>query len=270
MQNARRANSIKKIIRSLVVNSQDVDRFANAKVHLVGETPLTKMTSTNSSLPIDVIHEQIPDYIIITSKNLKSEFQRLADWKIQKGVPTVIKEVESIQGEYQGSDLAEKVHAYLQECYRKWGAGLFVLLGGDVNIVPTRCYIYSNEEYPSDAYYMDLNCSWNENKNHIYAETFDGVRLDKLCYIGRAPAENNDEARIFVDKVLTYEKMDKRTIDKSYVMNYLASVSYTSRNPNDGYLSPNKPGSINSYLSNYQQLNNWYIFTHYNCSCSST
>ena len=60
---------------------------------------------------------------------------------------SVNKNVESIQKEYQGSDLAEKIHSYLQECYRKWGAGLFVLLGGDINIIPTRYYMDLNEEY---------------------------------------------------------------------------------------------------------------------------
>ena len=264
-QSVRRANLIKKTIRSMVANPQDVDRFTNTKVHLTGSSLQTKLSNANASLPINVISEQIPDYIIISSKELKGEFQRLADWKIKKGIPTIIKDVESIQKEYQGSDLAEKIHSYLQECYRKWGAGLFVLLGGDINIIPTRYYMDLNEEYPSDAYYMDLNSSWNANKNHIYAEISDGVRLDKLCYIGRAPAENLEEAKVFVDKVLTYERMDKK-IDKNYIMNYLASVSYTSIG-SDGFLSPNKPGIINSYLSNYPQLNKWYIFTHYNCSC---
>lgn len=266
VQNSRRANLIKKAIRSIVANPLDVDRFADTKVRLVGSSPQTKLSNTNTSLSIDVISEQIPDYIIITNKTLKGEFQRLADWKTQKGIPTIIKEVESIQEEYQGADLAEKIHDYLQECYRKWGAGLFVLLGGDTNIVPARCYIYSNEEYPSDAYYMDLNSSWNANKNHIYAETSDGVKLDKLCYVGRAPTENLEETKIFVDKILTYEKMDKKEVDKGYIMNYLASVSYTYTDSEEKF-QPNKPGNINSYLSNYPQINKWYLFTHYNCSC---
>lgn len=121
-QTTRRANIIKKAIRTMVDNPEDVDGFMNRKVELVGVAMLDAQTlAASSSLPINVIQEQIPDYIIITNNALKGEFQRLANWKTQKGVPTLIKDIESIGEEYQGSDLAEKIHAYLQECYRKWG-----------------------------------------------------------------------------------------------------------------------------------------------------
>lgn len=47
-----------------------------------------------------------------------------------------------------------------------------MLLGGDVNIIPARYFNvppgqkYAGD-YPSDAYYTDLNCDWNANKNHL-------------------------------------------------------------------------------------------------------
>ena len=95
----------------------------------------------------------------------------MADWKTQKGVPTLVQDVETIKDNYAGSDLPEKIHTYLQECYHKWGAGLFVLLGGDVNVVPARVYKDKDAKFhPSDAYYMDLECNWNANKNNLFAE----------------------------------------------------------------------------------------------------
>ena len=60
--------------------------------------------------------------------------------------------------------------------------------------------------------------------------------------------------------------MDKKEVDKGYIMNYLASVSYTYTDSEEKF-QPNKPGNINSYFSNYPQINKWYLFTHYNCSC---
>lgn len=96
-QSVRRANAIKKVIRSMVDNPEDVNVFTSSKVKLVGEAVMDVQTRVASaSMPIDVIQEQIPDYIIITNNELKGEFQRLADWKTQKGVPTLIKDVESI------------------------------------------------------------------------------------------------------------------------------------------------------------------------------
>lgn len=265
-QSARRANAIKKIIRSIVDNPEDVDSFTNQKVKLVGGEMPDVQTRAASSMSIDVIQEQIPDYIIITNNELKSEFQRLADWKTQKGVPTLIKDVESIGKEYQGADLAEKIHAYLQECYSKWGAGLFVLLGGDINIVPARCYIYSNEEYPSDAYYTDLESDWNANKNHIYKENNDGMNMDRLCYAGRASVENAEEARNFINKVLLYEKMDK--VNMNYLMNHLAISAYISKSESKGFLSADGKEEIDGYLSRYSQIKKWYLYDHYNCTCT--
>lgn len=265
-QSVRRANAIKKVIRSMVDNPEDVDVFTSSKVKLVGEAVMDVQTRVASaSMPIDVIQEQIPDYIIITNNELKGEFQRLADWKTQKGVPTLVKDVESIGKEYQGSDLAEKIHTYLQECYHKWGAGLFVLLGGDTNIIPARCYIYSNVEYPSDAYYTDLESDWNANKNHIYKETGDGVNMDRLCYLGRASVEDIEEAKTFINKVLMYEKMEN--VSTEYLMNHLAISAYISKDESKDSLYNDGKESINGYLSHYPQITKWYLFDHYNCTC---
>ena len=271
-QTTRRANIIKKAIRTMVDNPEDVDGFMNRKVELVGVAmPDAQTLATSSSLPINVIQEQIPDYIIITNNALKSEFQRLADWKTQKGVPTLIKDIESIGEEYQGSDLAEKIHAYLQECYRKWGAGLFVLLGGDTNIIPERLYwsTYDSDSppgfYPSDAYYVDLNSSWNANKNHIYRETGDGMKKDRLCYLGRASVENEQEANAFIDKVLSYEKL--ANINTNYLMNHLAVSAYITKE-STGKLTDGGQTKIDGYLSSYSQIHKWYLFDHYNCDCS--
>lgn len=265
-QSVRRANAIKKVIRSMVDNPEDVDVFTSSKVKLVGEAVMDVQTRVASaSMPIDVIQEQIPDYIIITNNELKGEFQRLADWKTQKGVPTLVKDVESIGKEYQGSDLAEKIHTYLQECYHKWGAGLFVLLGGDTNIIPARCYIYSNVEYPSDAYYTDLESDWNANKNHIYKETGDGMNMDRLCYLGRASVEDIEEAKTFINKVLMYEKMEN--VSTEYLMNHLAISAYISKDESKDSLYNDGKESINGYLSHYPQITKWYLFDHYNCTC---
>ena len=265
-QSVRRANAIKKVIRSMVDNPEDVDVFTSSKVKLVGEAVMDVQTHVASaSMPIDVIQEQIPDYIIITNNKLKGEFQRLADWKTQKGVPTLVKDVESIGKEYQGSDLAEKIHTYLQECYHKWGAGLFVLLGGDTNIIPARCYIYSNVEYPSDAYYTDLESDWNANKNHIYKETGDGMNMDRLCYLGRASVEDIEEAKTFINKVLMYEKMEN--VSTEYLMNHLAISAYISKDESKDSLYNDGKESINGYLSHYPQITKWYLFDHYNCTC---
>lgn len=263
-QSYRRTATIKKLVRSMVSNPQDVDNFSNSNIMITGYTPNIQNRSV-PDMPINVINEQIPEYIIITNNVLKDEFQRLADWKTQKGVITIIKCIEDISKEYHGSDLAEKVHAYLTECREKWGDGLYVLLGGDTNIIPTRFYNYENKEFPSDAYYTNLNCDWNSNKNHIYRESDDGIIESNLSFLGRASVENTAEASVFVNKVLAYENMSNTSIDTTYLRNHLAVSAYIGND--NGFLYAGGMTSINTYYSDYP-INKYYLFDHYNCNCS--
>ena len=268
-QSENRTTLIKKMIKSMVCNPQDVDRFSDANKY--GKAIPTYIASTEVKIPSleKILSEQIPDYIIITNKTLKSEFQRLANWKIQKGVPTIIKDIDEINTEYIGSDLPEKIHAYLHECRNKWGEGLFVLLGGDTEIVPTRMYNHNGEGLsPSDAYYADLNSDWNSNKNNLYAENKnDGAKLEYHCIVGRASVENVSEAKTFVDKILSYEKLDNTKVNTNYLMNHLAAAAYNKKASN-GFLSDGGKSSINIYLSKYTQLTKWYLFEHFNCDCN--
>nr|WP_253952468.1 C25 family cysteine peptidase [Xylanibacter muris] len=187
----------------------------------------------------------------------------------------IIKDTESIGKEYEGADLPEKIHNYLKECYKRWGSGLFVLLGGDTNIVPVRQYHGSTEERksfdhnPSDFYYADLESDWNTNRNHIYAERgVDYVRGTILCFVGRAPVENKTETTIFINKVLAYEKMNSTSIDKSYLMNHLAVYGYTVKDSSSPPLHGSGKEAIDHYLATYTKLNKWYLFDHYNCKCN--
>lgn len=263
-QSYRRHMSAKRLISTMVDNPQDVDRFSNPNVTITGHLPGIQNRSTGD-MSLNVINEQIPDYIIITNRELKTEFERLANWKTQKGVPTIIKYIEDISKEYHGSDLAEKVHAYLSECYKKWSDGLYVLLGGDTNIIPTRFYNNENKEFPSDAYYTNLNCDWNSNKNHIYRESDDGIIESNLSFLGRASVENTAEASVFVNKVLAYENMSNTSIDTTYLRNHLAVSAYIGNE--NGFLYAGGMTSINSYYSDYP-INKYYLFDHYNCNCS--
>ena len=96
------------------------------------ESPMQYVSSELS--PIEVT---IPEYLIITSENLRNTFQTLADWKTKKGVPSIIETVENVVKKYRGADTQEKIRNYLTDIESVYGS-LFVLLGGDTNIIPAR------------------------------------------------------------------------------------------------------------------------------------
>lgn len=131
------------------------------------------------------------DYIIITQIDLSANFEVLADWKTQKGVPAKIVTTSWIydQPEYTGSN-EEQIRAFIIDAHNTWGADYF-LLGGDTNLIPCHWWSTSIEPYnvPNDTYYGDFDDDWTTE-----------------VHVGRAPVRYQPDVYYFVEKVLTYEK----------------------------------------------------------------
>jgi hypothetical protein len=163
----------------------------------------------------------VVDCVILTGESLRGEFERLAAWHDRMGVRTVVRTMEWLEGKYRGSDGPERVRNFLKDAYEKWGT-VYVLLGGDPEIVPIRILNYpwlwvltakTSENLPSDVYYTNLGGDWNSDGDGIMGEVGqyneDDVDLFPDVFIGRAPVVTVDDARTFVDKTLTYLQAEK-------------------------------------------------------------
>ena len=153
-------------------------------------------------------------YVIVTSAEMSSIFQVLADWKTKKGIPTVIRTVEWIQQNYRsGADRGESIRTFIQEAYAKWGVE-WVLLAGDTDIIPARyayCSFFSGAFIPTDMYFSCLDGTWNADGDSVWGETYhsaadpgDDADLYSEVYVGRMPASTYQEAEILVNKALNY------------------------------------------------------------------
>ena len=152
----------------------------------------------------------VPEYLIITNENLKNTFQILADWKTKKGVPAIIETVENIVKKYRGGDTQEKIRNYLKDIQSIYGS-LFVLLGGDTNIIPARMKKSRSSKGPSlvavDYYYACADQGeWRVNGNNMFVDRFGNNAFGLTFKLGRASVENKEEAEVFVNKVINYEK----------------------------------------------------------------
>lgn len=159
------------------------------------------------------------DFVIVTGAALAAEFQRLADYKTARGIPTVVRTVEEIAAGYPaGADLPEKIRAFLREAYERWGTR-FVLLGGDVTIIPARKILnalYPPEEgteIPVDLYYAGVDGNWNADGDEIMGEPYrnsydpgDAADLAAELWLGRLPATTAGEAAVLIDKIIDYER----------------------------------------------------------------
>lgn len=179
------------IIKSFVINPEDM--------------PIHNASAKNS-----IIYE----YLIVTSDSLKSAFMVFADWKAIRGTPTVIRTTEWINTNCSGRDLAEKIRNFIKLSALDSGL-IWVLLGGDVDIVPSRisyamtsnANIRTDEDsIHADLYYSDLEGTWDENENGVFGELQDNIDLYPDVFVGRAPVNNVSEATIFVNKTIQYEQ----------------------------------------------------------------
>ncbi len=246
----------------MVQNPYDVDKFgsnaqtlSNGKNTIQNSNISSKVNGIQKTKTLSVLDEIVPDYIVITNNALKSSFQVLADWKTKKGVFTIIKTTEDINIAYSGSDLQEKIRKYIIEAYSKWGAGLYILLGGDQTIVPARMVIgYNNILQAADMYYSTYNGSWNYNNDN----KFYGNGGDIGVVLGRIPVKSASETSTTISKVISYEKASNIS-DLNYFKNNLYADAYMSKSGSS--LSIFDESSIKSYCNTFvsSNINNRFI-----------
>jgi hypothetical protein len=109
-------------------------------------------------------------YVIITNETMRSQFERLAQWKTESGVPAVVRTMEFIRQQYPaGADDAERVRAFIRDAYSRWGTK-WVLLGGDTDVIPVRygyTTFFSGNYIANDLYYACLDGNWNADGDSI-------------------------------------------------------------------------------------------------------
>jgi hypothetical protein len=181
------------------------------------------------------------EYLIITSAMSKSTFQRLADWKTRKGIPAEVVDTTWIYANYTGRDDQEKIRNCIKDYWQNKGL-VWVLLGGDVDIVPIRIAYASSGNYaddlPCDLYYSDLNGTWNANNDSNWGEyPADGVDMYSDVYVGRAPAVGATAIDRFINKVLQYEgEGSQPALPTDYEEKMLMLGSYLDDSTDEGVL----------------------------------
>ena len=127
------------------------------------------------------------EYIIVTTPDLADEFQVLADWKAPfvDGAKVVTVNVGA-----SDVDIKNVINDY----YTNYNTS-YVLLGGDVDVITDHTKTVMGTPIAEDYWYANLI----GDDDISYYEV----------YIGRAPVDTEEETENFVNKVITYEQMDK-------------------------------------------------------------
>lgn len=206
INNKKRSKKAKTIrddfLKKMVLNPGYVETNA-AEVYGVYEAGAGGVILQGGSAPASV------DYLIITSQELadSGEFQPFLDSKVAKGLAVHIEAVSWIENNSQGRDTQEKIRNYIKDLFQNNGL-VYVLLGGDVDVVPTREFMNESAgggKFSSDFYYANLDGTMDADGDGIYGEPIDEVDYFPDVFIGRAPVETLEEVQVFVNKVLSYE-----------------------------------------------------------------
>ncbi len=208
---------------------------------IIQDATFSTLSLRKPNLALSLLPAEEHLYVIITSDNLVASFQLLADWKLKKGLSAKIIKTSYIYANYAGKDNQEKIRNFIIDAYQNWGT-IWVLLGGDTDIIPTRkafafdCEYgdYSENYIPCDLYYSDLDGDWNADGDDIYGEVDDDIDMYPDVFVGRASVENSSEATAFINKILTYEKSapDGHELNMLYLADILWTDPYT--NSGDG------------------------------------
>ncbi|MBU7023016.1 MAG: S8 family serine peptidase [Theionarchaea archaeon] len=147
------------------------------------------------------------EYIIITRDDLVPIFNTLADHKSCYVNGTGVYTTTYIYATYPGVDNQEKIRNFIIDMYTNHGTE-YVLLGGDVSVVPFRWFYVSGTYIAADMYYAHLDGTFDADADGIYAEPGEVDWYAEVA-VGRAPVETVAEASNFVNKVIAYERAGK-------------------------------------------------------------
>ena len=119
---------------------------------------------------------------------------------------------------------AGSVRQYLHDAWLN-GITTWALIAGDYNTdynkqVPIR-YGYSGDEIPTDMYFAELHCNWN-NGDRTYGNNTDYF---PDIFVGRLICSNGQEITNWTNNVLKYEQNPGNNGDYSYLLKSFSSVA---------------------------------------------
>jgi hypothetical protein len=156
------------------------------------------------------------EYVAIAPTYLARYLGPLIEWKMDRGVPAQIFNIEQVLGTSAGRDNAERLHNFLQNLYfnETDGSPQWLLLAGDAELIPVR-YLWADRDhsgdtqrarnlYIGDTYYSGLESEWDTDGDDVFGEPGEEDLTPEL-YVGRIAAVLPEEIQAAVAKTLSYE-----------------------------------------------------------------
>ncbi len=220
----RGGRAMRNIVENLVVNGDDMNLlYGTQESH---KRVRSDGGGISSSAPFD--------YLIITADSLRGTYQKLANWKTRKGVPTRIITVEEIDTTFSGTDSISlpyynwNLYLAIKRAIKSYKENFdikYVLLGGDSDMIPTpKCYYQYDTLYhqslrhdsgrtPCDFYYAciakgenESGFLWDKADDHEMGSYLDQIDYHPQVFLTRLSTNTIADAEIQVQRIIDYEK----------------------------------------------------------------
>jgi hypothetical protein len=155
--------------------------------------------------------------LLITSDKLADSWKPFVEWKTRTGRAVKTVTVESIEKQYKGRDIQEKIRACCLDHIKRCATG-WVILGGDSGPdnggqVPDRDTVHrvfgkKYDDIPTDIYYVSEG-DWDADDDGVYGDfkkDRDSIAYtNKKACIGRIPVRTAQDVASYTEKVIAYE-----------------------------------------------------------------
>jgi len=126
------------------------------------------------------------EYVVVTTTSWENEFDTLLDHYTLTGLPATVVTTDYIYANYSGGSDAEKIRNFIIDAQAAWGT-IYVLIGGDTDVVPYHKDEVGGDSIPNDTYYADYDYDWKCE-----------------VYVGRACVNSVSEIGNFISKTMDY------------------------------------------------------------------
>jgi hypothetical protein len=173
------------------------------------------------------------DYLILVKdQNMVNAVTGLKNWKESIGHKVRIETIDKILEQYTGADTPEKIWNFLHDnCPAKVGGIRYVLLVGDIDVIPMRLLIPSDKDwaYGADYYYakvaLNSHADWDKDSDKRFGEFVDD-NFDPLpdVFVGRIPFNDSATVQTICQYIVNFDNnisaWKKNILYAHGVMNY--------------------------------------------------
>ncbi len=151
------------------------------------------------------------ELLIIADPEVEDICNDFAAYKNRLGIFSRVLTVDRIYRDFPGSDLPDRIRNAIRFFRDNYGIR-YVLLVGDYDRIPARvAYVRFSgnnlsDNVPTDFFYSELRSEWDRNRNGLYGERADSVRMLPEVMVGRIPYHNVGELEQFFAKLRGYKE----------------------------------------------------------------